>query len=60
MFDNRILQPSVITIVSSVTHHNGDFSKVAADLLAQGYGQPKEVAPSVDFSRYLEAKADNA
>ena len=34
--------------------HNGDFSKAAADLLAQGFGQPKEVAPDVDLSVFLK------
>ena len=38
----------------ALLHHNGDFSKAAADLLAQGYGQPKEVAPDVDFSAILK------
>ena len=34
--------------------HNGDFGKAAADLLAQGFGQPKEVAPDVDLSVFLK------
>ena len=34
--------------------HNGDFSKAAADLLEQGFGQPKGVAPDVDLSAFLQ------
>ena len=34
--------------------HNGDFSKAAADLLEQGFGQPKGVVPDVDLSYFLQ------
>jgi len=38
----------------ALLRHNGDFRKAAADLLAQGFGQPKEVAPDVDLSAFLK------
>ena len=38
----------------ALLRHNGDFSKAAADLLEQGFGQPKEVSPDVDLSYFLQ------
>ena len=38
----------------ALLRHNGDFSKAAADLLEQGFGQPKGVAPDVDLSYFLQ------